>query len=350
MMGMTFYQKALDWQKRYGAGKSVGNGLQTNGLLLDRRWAAFLRENQFLVGLSLDGPEHVHDHYRLQCGGQKTWSTIVDRARMLQDAGVEVNVLSVVTDYSAPHAEEIYRFLKELGLRHMQFIPCVERGDGDCAAPYTVSAEKYGEFLISLFDLWLSDVHDGLAATSIRYFDSLFHAYVGLQAPDCMLAERCGTYLVVEHNGDVFSCDFFVEPRWKLGNLLERELLDMFNSPLQSEFGGMKAARPARCSNCRWLILCYGGCTKDRLRDPADGGEMHFCRSHMMLLEHADQHLKGLATVWLSRQMSGLEGRGAEERPTSGARPGRNDPCPCGSGRKYKRCCGTDLSFVDTRT
>jgi len=303
LMGVPFFEKAMVWQARYGAGKSVGNGLQTNGLLLDREWVEFLHRQKFLVGLSLDGPEHIHDYYRLQRGGQKTWSAVVNRARMLHDAGVEVNALSVVTDYSSQYAEEIYQFHKELGLTHMQFIPCVETDPGSPAraSSFSVSPKEYGDFLIKLFDLWLLDVHDGVAATSIRYFDSVFHAYVGLSAPDCTLAERCGNYLVVEYNGDVFSCDFFVQPQWRLGNLLEGQLIEMANSPRQREFGALKAARPDVCSGCRWLRLCYGGCTKDRFRDPADRGNMHFCQSHMMFFEHADRPLRDLASVWLRR-------------------------------------------------
>jgi len=304
LMGLPFFKKAVELQLRYGAGKSVGNGLQTNGLLLDSEWASFLREYRFLVGLSLDGPEHIHDRDRVLRGGQKTWSNVVDRARLLLDAGVQVNVLTVVTEYSSNFAGEIYRSHKDLGLRFMQFIPCVETDPRDAtrAAPYSVSAEQYGRFLISLFDLWLADVKDGVAQTSIRYFDSVFHRYVGMTAPDCTLAEHCGSYLVVEHNGDVFSCDFFVEPEWRLGNVMEGRLVEMLNSPRQREFGGMKSARPVKCERCRWLALCYGGCTKDRLRDPGDLGNMHFCESHMMFFEHADRHLRSLALDWMNRQ------------------------------------------------
>lgn len=302
LVGLPFFRKAVQWQEQYGTGQTVGNGLQTNGLLLDKDWAAFLRQYRFLVGLSLDGPRHVHDHYRVLRGGQGTWATVVDRARMLLDAGVDVNALSVVTDHSAAHAEEIYAFHKELGLDHMQFIPCVETDPADPsrAASFSVSAERYGEFLVKIFDLWLADVHDGVASTSVRYFDSVFHTYVGLSAPDCTLAERCGNYLVVEHNGEVFSCDFFVTPEWRLGNVLEGDLVGMLNSARQREFGEMKAMVPDECRSCRWLRHCRGGCTKDRLRDPADRGSMHFCRSHMMFFEHADGSLRNLAAEWLS--------------------------------------------------
>jgi uncharacterized protein len=341
LMGLPFFQKVVYWQNRLGNGKSVGNGLQTNGLLLDGEWASFLSEYKFLVGLSFDGPRHLHDHYRILRGGQGTWAAVADRVKMLLDAGVDVNALSVVTDYSAAHAEEIYIFHKEMGLRHMQFIPCVETDprDPSRAAPFSVSPESYGNFLIKLFDLWLADIHDGVATTFVRYFDSVFHKYVNLTPPDCTLGERCGNYLVVEHNGDVFSCDFFVEPAWKLGNVLEGQMVDMLNSSRQQEFGAMKAARPEVCTQCRWLRQCYGGCTKDRLRDPADMGNMHFCQSYMMFFEHADRALKDLAGVWVRQQQQAATDMALHSSGSTEV-PGRNAPCSCGSGKKYKVCCG----------
>ena len=340
LMGLPFFRKAVDHQIRYGRGKTVGNGLQTNGLLLDGDWAAFLAERAFLVGLSLDGPGHVHDRYRTLRGGRSTWSAVADKALMLLDAGVAVNAVSVVTDYSSSRAEEIYRFHKDLGLTHMQFIPCLEADPRDPArpAPFSVSPGGYGRFLVELFDLWLGDVRDGVAATSVRYFDSVFHRYVELEAPDCTLGERCGVNLVVEHNGDVFSCDFFVEPAWKLGNVREGRLIDMLNSPRQVAFGAMKAARHARCAECPWLRLCFGGCTKDRLRVPADDGQTHFCLSYRMFFEHADRALRDLADQWLRRRQRLAAGAPAEEG-WARVGPGRNDPCPCGSGKKYKVCC-----------
>lgn len=304
LMGLPFFQTAVGLQVRYGGGKNVGNGLQTNGLLIDSRWAAFLRQYNFLVGLSLDGPGRVHDHHRHIRGGQGSWSTVVDKSKMLLDAGVQVNALSVVTDYSSQFAEEIYQFHKGLGLTHMQFIPCVESDQGDLgrAAWLSVSPEKFGNFLITLFDLWFQDIHGGIATTSIRYFDSVFHRYVGLAAPDCTLQERCGNYLVVEHNGDVFSCDFYVQPEWRVGNVLEGKLVDMLNSPRQREFASMKANLPETCSTCALLRLCYGGCTRDRMQHSIVPGGSRFCQSYKMFFEHADHAFKRLATEWIGRQ------------------------------------------------
>ena len=345
LAGLPFFEKAVEFQTKYGNGKSVGNGLQTNGILLDEDWANFLREYNFLVGLSLDGPEHVHDHYRHFKGGQPSWKEVVERAHMLLDSGVDVNALTVVNDYSVQFPEEIYNFHKELGLNYMQFIPRVETDPSDPskAASFTVSAEEYGKFLIKLFDLWQADFDGPVATTSIRFFDSVMHKYVGLNAPDCTLLQTCGVYVVVEHNGDIYACDFFVQPEWKLGNLLEGSIVEMLNSPLQSKFGSWKAELPEKCLQCQWLRPCRGGCTKDRVRDPRDNNLNHFCQSYMMFFEHADGRFKELARDWMERNASPAA---PTYQPTSKMQNAsqdidRNAPCPCGSGKKYKRCCGS---------
>jgi uncharacterized protein len=300
LMGLDFFRRAVEFQTRYAGGKRAANGLQTNGLLLDREWARFLRENGFLVGLSLDGPEDVHDRYRRTAGGRGTWKTVVAKARMLLEEGVMTNALAVVNDHSVRFPGEIYAFLKDLGLTHMQFIPCVETDPEDPgrAAPFSVRGEELGEFLRAVFDLWMGDFRDGVATTSVRFFDSVFHSYVGLPPPECTLLAECGGYLVVEHNGDIYSCDFFVEEPWRLGNVMSGRLDHMLNSARQREFGRRKAALPGKCRACRWLPLCRGGCPKDRMRDPRDAGLNHFCRAYEMFFEHADPRLRELAEKW----------------------------------------------------
>ncbi len=334
LMGRHFFERAVQYQIRYGRpGQVVGNGLQTNGILIDENWARFLAEAKFLVGLSLDGPQHIHDRYRRMRGGQSSWRRVVRARDLMLNAGVEVNALIVVNDYSVRFAREIYEFHKENGLVHMQFIPCVETDPTDPtrAAPFSVDAEAYGRFLCELFDLWMADFRHGEPTTFIRWFDSLFFTYVGLPAPECTLLEECGVYVVVEHNGDVFSCDFFVEPRWYLGNVLEGRLIDFLNSERQREFGRVKKQLPQECRTCPWLRHCWGGCPKDRLRDPRDQGSNHFCLSYKMFFEHADKRFQELARRWKAQQEA------ARARPR---KVGRNDPCPCGSGLKYKHCCG----------
>jgi uncharacterized protein len=301
LLGLPFFKRVIELQQKHGHGQSVSNGLQTNGILLDEEWARFLREYRFLVGLSIDGPEQIHDHYRKHKGGQGSWSQAAASARMLLQHGVEVNAISVVTDRSVEYAREIYGFHKSIGLNYMQFIPCIERDAADPTriAPYSMSPEQYGRFLVNMFDLWQSDFNGSVATTSVRFFDSVFYTYVGLDAPECTLRKNCGTYLTVEHNGDVFACDFYVEPEWKLGNVLSGTLSEMLNGPTQTAFGELKANLPDECLQCEWLRQCHGGCTKDRLTDIREKGRTHFCQAYKMLFEHADERFKELAQQWI---------------------------------------------------
>jgi len=338
LMGLAFFKDAIALQSEHHGGRLIGNGLQTNGLLLDEDWARFLARSRFLVGLSLDGPEHVHDRYRRTRGGRGSWAAVRDRAKLLLDHGVEVNALVVLNDYSARFVEEIYEFHKELGLYHMQFIPCLEpdpAGSGKPAA-FSLSPGPYGEALKKLFDLWLADFRDGLAVTTIRFFDSVFYGYVGLPPPECTLCPECGIYVVVEHNGDVYACDFYVDPEWKLGNLKDDLLIELLNSERQAEFGRRKARLAPECRTCRWLQSCRGGCPRERGFD-ADPGSNHFCAAYRAFFEHAHDRLSALAQKWKQERRDQIPEPAAAPIISP---PGRNDPCPCGSGRKYKKCCG----------
>lgn len=354
LMGLDFFQRVINLQRQYGSsGQVVGNGLQTNGLLIDEPWCDFLRQTNWLVGLSIDGPAHVHDHYRLARNGKPTYEMVRAAAMLMRARNVEYNALTVVSDYSVQFAKEIYTHHKDLGIRFMQFISCVETDpqDSSRAAPFSVQAQAYGQFLCDLFDCWKADFRNGRPTTSVRFFDSIFHTYVHVPPPECTLLPECGNYVVVEYNGDVFSCDFFVERRWKLGNVLKDSLVEMLNSPRQREFGELKARMPRECTVCSWKDHCQGGCIKDRLRDPADRGSNHFCRSFIRFFEHADSELKRLGEEWLreqrilaerERMMHHLRALHSNSTPIErpAPRPQRNSPCPCGSGKKYKHCCG----------
>jgi uncharacterized protein len=343
LMGVDFFKQAVELEKQYGRSDHVvGNGLQTNGLLIDDAWCRFLRDAQFLVGLSLDGPDHVHDRYRVARGGGPTWSRVTEALRHLLDHGVAVNALTVVNDHSARFPREIYGFLKENGLAYMQFIPCLE-GLGAASEPtsFSVSPALLGTFWCTLFDCWMDDFCDGRPTTSVRWFDSLFATYVGLPAPECTLLPECGNCLVIEHNGDVFACDFFVADAWRLGNVLDGSLLDMLNSPRQLQFGRLKAELPPACRACRWLPHCRGGCPKERHRGTA-AGVSYFCEAYQMFFAHADDRLRQLAQAWRAEYDRPVP----DPAPEAAGRPrpakvGRNAPCPCGSGEKFKRCCGT---------
>jgi len=332
LIGLPFFERAVAFQIQYGHGQSVGNSLQTNGFLLDKNWSHFLRKYSFLVGLSLDGPEHVHNRYRLMKGGHGSWKHIVDRAKLLLDEGVEVNALTVVSDYSSQFAQEIYGFHKALGLRYMQFIPCFEKNPGNPQniLPFSVQAKDYGNFLCQIFDLWCSDFRDGRPTISVRFFDSAFFHYVGLEPPECTLLQTCGVYIVVEHNGDAYACDFFVDPEWKLGSVMTDSIEEMLNSSLQNKFSRLKSQRPSDCQICPWLCFCWGGCPKDVVSDKAGKNYQWFCAAYKMFFEHADPFYRKIAA-----------GRKQKHTATSGrVKVRRNDPCPCGSGLKYKKCCG----------
>ncbi|MCG8520700.1 MAG: radical SAM protein, partial [Pseudomonadales bacterium] len=208
------------------------------------------------------------------------------------------------TSHSVQYPEELYNYFKNLGLTFMQFIPIVEtdKENPSMAADFSVSAEDYGHFLTKLFDLWLGDFKNGEPTTSIRHFESVFHTYVGLEAPECTMMKECAPYVVVEHNGNVYSCDFFVEPKWKLGNVMHDRLINMLNSKKQTVFGSAKAQLPRECRQCSWLTKCYGGCTKDRIKDPKDNRKPRFCTSYKMFFKHADSVLSDMAVQWQQNQ------------------------------------------------
>jgi uncharacterized protein len=304
LMGLDFYKRAIELEKKYGHNQLVGNGLQTNGLLLDKNWAAFLKEYDWLVGISLDGPEHIHDRYRFDKGRKGTHRRVEESAIMLQQEGVAANAMCCLTSHSVQFPDELYAYFKQLGYPFMQFIPIVEtdKNDPTKAAEFSVSAEDYGQFLIRMFDLWKADFVDGMPTTSIRHFESVFHSYVGLEAPECTMMKECGPYVVVEHNGNVYGCDFFVEPKWKLGNIMHDRIINMLNSKTQQTFGSAKAVLPCECRQCGWLRNCYGGCTKDRIKDPEDNRKPRFCNSYKMFFNHADRTLTQLAAQWKEQQ------------------------------------------------
>ena len=297
LMGLPFYKKAIEFEIKYGQGKTVGNGFQTNGLLLTEEWAVFLKEYNFLVGISLDGPKHIHDHYRKTPNGKGSWDVVSRNAKMLIKKGVQVNAMTTITDYSANFAKEIYDFHKTMGLNFMQFIPIVETdiNHPEMASKFSVSGEKYGSFLCQIFDLWMEDYAKGTNTTSVRHIESVFFRYMGMGAPECALMRECGVYLVVEHNGDIYPCDFFVRPELKLGNLHHDQLSDLLNSEEMTSFGMQKTKLPENCLSCKWKFYCYGGCVKDRVRDQRDEGNNHFCIAYKMFLQHADPFMKSMA-------------------------------------------------------
>jgi uncharacterized protein len=336
MMGLSFFERVVALQTRHGRGHRVGNALQTNAILLDERWAAFLARYNFLVGVSLDGDTQVHDANRRDGASQGTWSRVTGNIRMLLKAGVATNALTVVTEASAGRAQETYGFLQGLGLRHMQFIPIVDADANavDGVSPYSVRPKTYGAFLCEIFDRWMLDL-GGPGSTSVRTFDALLAHYLGLEPPECTMQATCDSYLVVEHNGAVYPCDFFVEPGWELGNIMTSDLATLWRSPKRQAFGALKADLPARCRACVWLQVCRGGCTKDRVL--GDGPRStYLCEAYQALFRHAHERLTQVAAQHSAEQVR----LGSQEKGSTIRKIGRNAPCPCGSNSKYKKCCG----------
>ncbi len=333
LMGIDFFREVISLQKRHGrSGQTVGNSLQTNGILIDDEWARFLAENKFLVGLSLDGPRDLHDRYRKFSSGEGSFDKAMDAAGRLRRHGVEFNILTLLTDSNVNEPETLYRFFRQNGFHHLQFVPCFEKDPATGKElPFSISAEQLGNFHKKLFDLWLED---GFPDVSIRIFeDILIHFIDGVQV-SCGWQERCGSYFVVEHNGDVYPCDFFVYSEWKLGNIVEDSYEGIARNPLIEKFAEMKAAVPGECESCQWISFCHGDCTKLRL-DGRGGYENRsaYCVARKALLEHIEPHLESI-------KQKVVEIRRANRPRVHYPDVGRNDPCPCGSGLKYKKCCG----------
>jgi uncharacterized protein len=265
LMGLDFFKRAVELQTRYGvAGQEVGNSLQTNAILLNNAdWCRFLAESKFLVGVSIDGPKELHDHYRLDLGGHGTWDRVMAAIERMKEFGVEYNTLTLVNRLTADHADEIFDFLIGLGIRYLQFIPCVEVApQSGTIAEFSVTPKQYGDFLCRLFDRWLAF---GPEKLSIRDFDSILTHCVGGRHTICTFDRQCSQYVVIEHSGDVFPCDFFVEPQWRLGNIFATPIEQLAACARKKEFARRKTNLANKCLVCRHLAICRGGCMKDRI-------------------------------------------------------------------------------------
>ncbi len=357
LMGVPFYRRVVELQKRYANGKRITNAFQTNGILLDDEWCQFLHENQFLIGLSVDGPRELHDHYRVDKGGQPTFDRVMRAWDCLKKHQVEHNTLTVVNRYNSRHPLDVYRFLRKQGSQFMQFIPLVERvGPGQVLAsppqspageppspvtPWSVESKQWGEFQCAIFDEWIR--HD-VGKVFVMSFENHLGTWLGMPASLCVFAERCGTALALEHNGDLYSCDHYVYPEFKLGNIMERPIEEMVFSPMQVKFGRDKAdTLPQYCRRCEVRFACNGECPKHRFINTPDGepGLNYLCAGYKNFFTHINPYMRLLGDIVRSGQPAETIMRVLSERERKpAAPPARNDPCPCGSSKKYKHCCG----------
>ncbi|MBI3941763.1 MAG: anaerobic sulfatase maturase [Chloroflexi bacterium] len=352
LMGLDFFRLAVEYQQKYRPpGTQIHNALQTNGTTLDDGWCQFFKEHDFLVGISIDGPRHMHDAYRVDKGGHPTFDRVMAGLNLLKKHGVEFNILTTVHAANAGHPLEVYHFLRdEVGTRFMQFIPIVERDndtgfqEGEQITNRSVTARQYGDFHIAIFDAW---VRRDVGRVFVQLFDVALGAWLGQPASLCVFAETCGDALAMEHNGDLYSCDHFVEPRHRLGNIQEIPLVEMVASPQQRSFGLAKRdTLPRYCRECEVRFVCNGGCPKDRIIHTPSGepGLNYLCAGYKAFFTHIDRPMRLMAAELRSgRPPANIVRILAEEEAhlqKRFANAGRNDPCPCGSGRKFKQCHG----------
>lgn len=297
---LPFYRKAVELQKKYGGNRRVLNCLQTNGTLLTEEWCRFLKEGNWLVGLSIDGPQEFHDEYRRSRDGKPSFLKVMQAVRMLNAHGVEWNAMAVINDYNADHPEEFYNFFKSIGCNYIQFAPIVERltDEDDIASPiergkladFSVSPEQWGEFLCRLFDLW---VKEDVGKVFIQLFDSTLANWSGVPPGVCTLDRECGHAAVMEHNGNVYCCDHFVFPEYFLGNLRTKTFIEMMTSPRQQAFGAAKRLTlSGKCRSCRWLFACNGECPKNRIvRTPEGEAINYLCDGYRRYFAHVAPYM-----------------------------------------------------------
>lgn len=307
MRPLSFYRKAVELQKRYACGRQIDNCIQTNGTLLTDEWCEFFAENHWLVGISIDGPQEFHDEYRRSRGNKPSWVKVMNGIRLLKKHGVEWNAMAVVNDFNADYPLDFYHFFKDVGCRYIQFSPIVERivehDDGrrlanvsDAAdapvADFSVSPEQWGDFLIAIFDEWVR--HD-VGTTFVEVFDSILANWAGVQPGICAYGKECGHAGVMEFNGDVYSCDHFVFPEYKLGNIRSNTLVEMLYGEKQQKFSDMKhRSLPRQCRECRYEFACHGECPKNRfLKDRyGNAGLNYLCKGYYKFFEHIAPYMQ----------------------------------------------------------
>ena len=349
LLGVDFYRKAVELQKKYlPKGKKLINGIQTNGTLIDEKWCEFLAQENFYVGLSLDGPKEFHDRYRVTKGQKPTHKQVVHAFQSLKRYKVHVDLLCVVHDLNVKHPTAVYRYLKEIGGQYLQFLPLVERADDPehSFVARSVPAEAYGEFLCTIFDEWVR--HD-IGKIFIQLFDESVRPFLGMEHALCIYRETCGDVPVVEHNGDFYSCDHYVQPEYKIGNIYEQTLAQLIDAPAQRDFGRNKwTSLPSYCRRCEVLSMCNGGCPKDRFIKTPDGedGLNYLCAGLKRFFSHSKPYFKAFADLVEAGEPAEklMEIVRAADIKTFVRQPGRNETCPCGSGKKYKRCCAATRS------
>ena len=312
LLGLDFFRRVVELQQRHAGGKTIANALQTNGVLIDDAWGEFLAEHRFLVGVSIDGPRDLHDCYRVDKGQAPTFDRVMRGIAKLKQHNVDFNTLTVVHRRNSQHPVEVYRFLKEIGSGFIQFIPIVERrvasgssdglvlikpsfGDAAEVTEWSVEPKAYGTFLSRIFDEW---VKKDVGRVFVQLFDVALESWMGMDASLCVFKKTCGSALAMEHTGDLYSCDHFVYPENKLGNIMETALENLVDSPQQKAFGQAKSeSLPRMCRTCEVRFACNGECPKHRFLTTPDGepGLNYLCAGYKHFFKHIDPYMQFMA-------------------------------------------------------
>lgn len=332
LMGLDFFQEAARIQQACGQpGAIVTNGFQTNGLLLNDAWAGHFAKYKFLLGVSVDGPADIHDVFRRDAAGRGTHDRVMKAFDLLARYKVEHNALVLVNSANARRPADVFRFLCGHGLMYHQYVPCVEFDNHGKFLPFSVRGGAWGDFLCGIFDEWLAY---GARRVSVRLFDSILMALVAGRASICHMQDSCNSYFMVEHTGDVYPCDFFALPELLLGNIMHMSWEELLDSPRYAAFAQRKRNWHTACKECEFLAFCAGDCLKHRWDEAWNArARSRLCAGWKKFYRHALPELRRLAAEIVRERAAAGKTLLVKDRP------GRNDPCPCGSGRKYKKCC-----------
>ncbi|MFO7815839.1 MAG: anaerobic sulfatase maturase [Halanaerobiales bacterium] len=336
LRGLEFFKKAVSLEKKYIPDNwQIKNNFQTNGLLIDKRWAKFFKEENFLIGLSLDGPNYLNDIYRKTKGEGSTSNEVLESYQLLNKYNIETNILCVVNVVNVKKPSEVYDFFREKNMDFLQFIPLVETDLDGNITESSVEPKEYGKFMIEIFDNWLLNDY---GEVYVQFFEQCVNAWFGREPTLCMFSKQCGKALAMEHNGDLYACDHYVFPEYKIGNINDTPLKELVNSPKQNTFGKNKYKElPKTCSECRYYFICHGGCPKNRLDENninymCEGYKAFYSYTEPFFEKIVEEIKRGSPPRLIKSKIEKLHDNiwGAVNR---------NDSCPCGSGKKYKKCC-----------
>ncbi len=338
LMGTEFFKRITDLQKKYARpGSRIINSLQTNATLINDSLAAHLAQYNFLVGCSLDGPPEIHNHYRKYPGSKPSHGAVMKGIETLRRHNVEFNILTLVSKANVHLASSVYRYLVNHGFFFHQYIPCVEFDKNGTLLPFSINGNEWGNFLCEIFDCWHPR---DIQRVSIRHFDALLNKRIDNAESVCSLSDNCCRYFVVEYNGDIYPCDFFVRKELMIGNIADTSWETALASPVYRNFGLQKSKLNPKCPECIYFDLCMGDCQKHWERNEAQvPGLSHLCTGWLQFFKHTEQAFDDLGKMVRVNRISDYA---KNFSPDSRKKPrvGRNQPCPCGSGKKYKKCCG----------